>query len=55
MPRVLLQRFLLWLAACLRRDIVDMILKKLCHEHEGIEAMTKPFLHKREERIINIY
>ncbi|KAM9637915.1 uncharacterized protein ACIBXB_013306 isoform 1-T1 [Morphnus guianensis] len=33
-------------SACLSRDIIDTTLKKMCHEHEGIEAMTEPFLHK---------
>lgn len=49
--------FAVAVSACLGRDIIDMTLKKMCHEHEGNEAMTKPFLHKREERIIklNIY
>lgn len=35
-------------SACLSRAIIDMTLKKMCHEHEGIEAITKPFLTQKK-------
>lgn len=46
--------FLVAVSACLSRHIIDTILEKMCHEHEGIQAMTKPFLHERGERIIKL-
>lgn len=46
--------FLVALSACFNGDIIDMMLEKMCHEHEGIQAMTKPFLHERAERIIKL-
>ena len=38
--------FAMAVSACLSRGIIDTTLKKMCHEREGIEAMTEPFLHK---------
>lgn len=41
--------FAVAVSTCLSTDIIDMTLKKTCHEHEGTEAMTKPLLQRRKD------
>lgn len=41
--------FAVAVSTCLSTDIVDLTLTKTCHEHEGTEAMTKPFLQRGKD------